>query len=694
MNFSKSKIILIVFSLISTYFIITNYNPIKERIYSYDVTIHRDNYGVPHIYGKTDEDTAYGLAFAHSEDDFSTIQDILLASRGKVASIKGKEGAPIDYLVGLLRIWDTVENNIHKLSPKIVSICNAYADGINKYIEQNPDELIGKLYPVQGKDIIAGFAFRTPLMFRLDWYITELMKDKKPDFSKFADTTTEFSMYGSNMFAVGPKRSADGHTRIAINSHQPWEGPVAWYEAHVHSEEGWNMTGGLFPGAPIVLKGHNEHIGWSHTVNKPDLVDIYELTINPDNENQYLLDDNWIDFEIEPYAINVKLFGPINWTFNRDIFYSKHGPVVKTSHGVYAIRYAGHGLIGQVEQWYRMNKATNLDEFKSAMKMMEFPMFNTLYADKTGNMFYIYNALIPKRPIGYKWYDIVPGDKSKLIWDEYYSFDELPQSTNPPTAYLQNCNSTPYLATVGIGSPKISLPSNTGIEMFQTNRAYRANELYGSDKSITRTEFYEYKYDTYYSEKSVMRYALDSFLEDVDTADELLLQGVDILKKWDLGNQKDNRGAALAHLTFKLTYDINDFDYNYQFYLTKFKESCKFLIDNYGRLDIELGQLQVIKRGDSEYPLDGGPDILRAIYSKFDGDKKVATHGDCFFQMVEWDKDGNVSAESIHQYGAATLDKKSPYYGDQSKLFSDLDMKPCYLNMKDIENTITRSYTP
>ena len=471
-----------------------NKEHIPENQYDYDVTIYRDTWGVPHIYGEKDEDAAYGLAYAHAEDDFTTIQNVLLISRGKLASIKGKDSAPVDYLVGLLKIWELVNSKYETdLSLETRLICEAYANGINRYIEKNPTQVISGLYPVKGKDIIAGFVFRTPLMFDFDWYIKELMKDKKPVFSDYADKNLEYSMYGSNVFAIAPSRSDDKHTRIAVNSHQPWEGPVTWYEAHIHSNEGWNISGGLFPGSPVVLKGYNNHLAWSHTVNGPDLVDVYELNINPENSNQYLMDGQWLDFETKVLPIKVKLWGPISWTFKRELFWSVHGPVIKAKHGVYALRYSGDGLLGQVEQWFKMNKASNLSEFKDAMRLMQIPMFNTMYADKLGNIFYIYNGLIPKRSEKYDYSDIVAGDKKDLIWDSYYSFDELPQATNPASGYLQNCNSSPYLATVGKGNPKKVLPDNTGIETFQTNRAYRANELYGQDSSITKKEFYDYK---------------------------------------------------------------------------------------------------------------------------------------------------------------------------------------------------------
>ena len=344
----------------------------EQKEYSYNVTIHRDIWGVPHIYGDLDEDAAFGLAYAHSEDDFKTIQDVLLALRGKLASVKGKDAAPVDYLVGMLKVWDTVELYYEsQLSEKMKRVCQGYADGINRYIEKNPTNVISGLYPVSGKDIVAGFVFRTPLMFEFDWYIKKLMSEEKPTFAHVKKRSSGYSMYGSNVIAVGPSRSSDQHTRIAINSHQPWEGPVTWYEAHIHSNEGWNVSGGLFPGSPVVFKGYNEHLAWSHTVNDPDLVDIYELTINPDNKNQYLLDGEWIDFEKRDLPITVKLWGPFHWTFKRELSWSLHGPVITANHGVYAMRYSGHSLVGQVEQWYKMNKSQDLYQFKDAMSMMQ-----------------------------------------------------------------------------------------------------------------------------------------------------------------------------------------------------------------------------------------------------------------------------------------------------------------------------------
>lgn len=690
---SKNRIHIILFSLIFLFLLngFTNRNIIKD--YAYDVTIYRDTWGVPHIYGETDADAAFGLAYAHSEDDYQTIEEVILALRGESASINGYKYAPIDYLVGLLKIWDTIENKYEEqVSEEIKLLCKAYSDGINRYIEKN--NIKSDIYPANGKDVIAGFLFRTPLMFEFDWYLKELTKPEKPNFDKFASRTDTYSMYGSNTIAIAPERSTDGYTRITTNSHQPWDGPVTWYEAHINSNEGWNMSGGLFPGSPVIFKGYNDSIAWSHTVNSPDLVDVFELKINPNNENQYMVDGEWIDFEIKVLPIKIKLLGPLKWTFKRKLYWSLHGPVINTDHGVYALRYSAFDRIGQLEQWFKMNKSSNIDEFKQAMEMMQIPMFNTLYADYQGNIYYTYNALIPKRKEGYEWNKIVPGDTSDLIWDSYYSYSELPQSLNPQSGYLQNCNSTPYEATVGIGNPKKILPNNTGIEMFQTNRALRANELYGNDFSISREEFQNYKYDSFYSNQSVMKYALDRFLLEVDRSDRNLNKAIEILENWDLGNEIDNKGAALARLTFDLTYNIADYKYNYNNIFTKFKESVSFLNNNFGKVDIELGEIQILKRGNKELSLSGAPDALRAIYTTSKNNKEVAIAGDCFFQFIEWDANGIVSAQSIHQYGSATKNPNSRHFSDQSLLFSDKKMKNSYIDLEKIKQNLKNYYKP
>jgi penicillin amidase/acyl-homoserine-lactone acylase len=284
----------------------------------YHARIVRDNFGVPHIFGHRDADVAFGLGFAHSEDDFGTIQDVVLATRGTLAATNGIDAAKTDYIVHLLRVWETVNAGYDKLPADVRAVCEAYAEGVSYYAALHPEQRKPGILPITGKDVVAGFVFKTPFFYGLDSLLRKLNTDTggKP-----------LPEVGSNGMAVGPHRSADGATRLLVNSHQPYEGPVSWYEAVLQSGEGWHVAGGFFPGTPFMLHGHNAHLGWANTVNDPDLADVYRLTINPANENQYRLGGKWRDFEKSDAAIRVKLWGPLFWTFHRDVLWSAQGPV-------------------------------------------------------------------------------------------------------------------------------------------------------------------------------------------------------------------------------------------------------------------------------------------------------------------------------------------------------------------------------
>jgi len=656
--------------------------------------------GVPHIFGETDADAVFGLAYAHAEDDFKTIQDLLMGARGMLGAKYGMKFSPVDYYVELIGVWEDINSRYNiEIPEEIKLICEAYAQGINKYAFENQNDIEKELFPLTGEDIIAGWMYQIPYLYGIENVLGKLFEKNKPNFSSNYNSQKKdldplnIDLIGSNVIAVAPKKSDDGYTRLLLNTHQPWSGPTAWYEAQIHSEDGLNMTGGLFPGSPFVNHGHNENIGWSFTSNNPDLIDVYELQINPLNENQYLYDGEWKDLIVRRIKLKVKIFGPLKWTFKRDIYKSIHGPVLKQPHGTYAIRYSGINEMRTLEQFYKMNKSKNMEEFKNAMKMQALPMYNTGYADKKGNIFYVYNALIPKRIKGYNWNGVLPGNTSKTLWTEYIKFQDLPQTTNPSSGYFQNCNANPYLAT---GFPQEitsnGITNDAGIETHQTNRSLRAIKLYGGDSKVSRTDFYNYKFDNQYEKNSVMAYAIDSFVEDFESDDLELLAAIDLLKNWNLRTDFDNRVAALAILTFPLEFDISKYKHDVDKITKNLKESILKLKSSFGRFDVPLGEVQRLIRGDVSYPLDGGPGNMRAIYSKWEDGKMVAKVGDCYVQIVEWSPEGKVSAQSIHQFGSSTNDQNSKFFKNQSKLFSEKKMKQVWSTIEDIKNNLYSSY--
>lgn len=666
----------------------------------YNVRILRDEWGVPHVFGQTDADAAFGLAYAHAEDDFLTIQQTALAARGQLARIYGLDAAPNDYMVHLLRIEDQVDANYETgIDGETRALLNGYAAGLNYYAALHEEEALPGLFPISGRDMVAASVHKSPLFFGLDETLSELFAEERQD---AVSTRTTFSpgswkvdeIVGSNAFAVGPGRSANGETFLAVNSHQPWSGPLSWYEAHVHSEEGWDAAGALLPGVPTIVHGHNRNLGWAFTVNDSDLTDVYVLEINPENVNQYRFDGAWRELEVREAPITVRLLGRLRWTVKREVLWSVYGPVVRQDHGTYAVRYAGRGEVGIFEQLYRMNKANNFEEWQAAMRLGQLPTFNVTYADREGNVYYLYNGLLPVRAEGFDWQRYLPGDTSETLWTAYLPFDRLPQVLNPASGFVQNANSTPFRTTTGDDNPDQAAYSPTlGIDSRMSNRALRALELFGGDASITEEEFYRYKYDMAYAADSDM----DRFIRrlmDAPLPDDADLQaGRELLEGWDRRVNPDNRAAALAVLTAQ-PLDA-DPEATTEEMVDAYTGAANWLLEHHGRLDVPWRDVNHLKRGELDIDLGGGPDVLHAIY----GDRADDGHlhgyaGDSYVMLVTWDADGRVRSRSIHQYGSATARPDSPHYADQAPLFAERQLKSVWLDEADIRAHLERAYRP
>jgi acyl-homoserine-lactone acylase len=667
---------------------------------AYDVEIVRDSYGVPHINGKTDADTAYGLAFAHAEDDFSTIQDVVAMTRGRYGALAGSDGAKVDYVLHLLGARETAEARYMELSPQVRAVAEAYAAGLNHYVSKHPDEVrLSKLFPVTGQDIVTGFVLRAPFFYGLDGAIGALTEGKplpKESAPPMTPIGRDPEMNGSNAFAIAPKRMADGKTWLISNSHQPYEGQVAWYEAVTHSGEGLDMAGALFPGSPFVLLGHNRHLGWTNTVNRPDLIDVYKLVMNKAGD-QYRYDGKWMPLSSKRVWLPVKI-GPFNLPVPQTVYRSIHGPVIKNDKGYFAIRYAGIDNVKVVEQYYRNTKATNWDEWTQSMAIGGIPATNFIYADKTGRVAYIYNALFPDRKPGYDYTKLLPGDTSAAMWEGPVGFDRYPKIVDPASGFVQNANNTPFLAA-GPGSemdPAAYSPY-LGIERGMTNRGLRATELLAADTSITPQELLAIKMDMMYSKKSWVGAWMASFAAlDLKDAPELA-EAQKLLASWDWSSDGKGRADALAERIIRFGARPNwrgdrmpDARNTLQEAATEFKK-------RFGRIDPPLADIQRLRRGDVDLPMLGGSDALRAttIWDAEQADGKARVrHGDSYIMLMRWDKDGKVQSESIQPYGSATTRPESPHYTDQMKLFVAGGYKPVHFEWADAVKNAKRRYRP
>lgn len=663
-------------------------DPVLKR----DVRIVRDSWGVPHIYGKTDPDVAFGLAIAHAEDDFRNLEEVVAAVRGRGGAITGQDGAKIDFAGALLGANATAARHYGELPQDARLLLEAYAQGLNQYAAGHPGEQrIRGLFPVNGRDIVAGFMLRSPFFFGLDRPLGALVAgDPVPRDAGPADER------GSNGFAVAGRRSSDGVTRLIVNSHQPWEGGVSWWEVVVHSEQGWDFAGALFPGAPYPLLGHNKTLGWTNTVNRPDLIDTYKLVVN-EAGTEYRLDGKWLPLESRRVWLRVK-FGPFVLPIQRTTYRSVHGPVIRNDKGWFALRYAGIDDVRQVTQYYRLNKARTLDEWQRVMDMQAISGTNFVYADAAGHIGMFYNARFPDRAPGYDWKGILPGDTSKTLWTRYMPWRADPMTVDPAAGWVGNSNNTPFLSTAPADEQKReAFAPEMGIETFVTNRALRYQSLFAGlgDRQISRDDLLRIKFDKGYDKagwagawyKQVM--AIDtSQAPDLAAAQKLIGQ-------WDWTLDCIGPADTLVTLAFA--------DAARSAYMNKprpdaapaLRAAVDTLQANYGRLDVPLGDFQRLRHGKVDLPVCGGPETLRAIIDTSDGKgHRVGNNGDGFIMLIEWAADGAVSSRSVHQFGAATIRTQSPHYADQSPLFAAERWKPVWFDSEALRSHTESSTNP
>ena len=660
----------------------------RDAAQQYKARIIRDRFGAPHIYGERDADVGFGLAYAHAEDDWETIEEVLFFSRGVLARHRGKVGAIPDYLVASLGVWSDIEAKYETdLAPETRELVEAYAAGLNLFCAENRKRCAKGAAPVSGKDIVAGFVSRAPFFYGLDDQLTKLFEGNIESESVTSEIGESFlrlpehAELGSNAMAVAPKRSTDGHTRLMVNSHQPYTGPVAWYEARVKSNEGWDMIGGLFPGAPMILLGAGPALGWAHTVNRPDLVDIYRLEVDDgENPTQYRFDGEWRRLETTSIRFRVKLFGRFSLPVKRKAYRSLHGPVFKTDNGVFSVAYGGAGDIRSAEQWFRMNKARNYDEWRAAMEMVAIPSLNTIYADGDGKIAYFYNAAFPVRTAR-DWSVVAPGDDPELLWQGVRPFKDAPNVIDPVSGYIVNGNNSPFEASGPTDNPDANaFPPHIGVDRRTTNRGARLQALYGSDEEISEDEFLAYKFDHIYGESSRIRRFISALVgSDAVRSDETLIEAAKLLANWEGSVGVDDRAATLAILTaqkvqgFLLDEEAPDMNAA----AAALKETVSALEKGFGRMDPTWGEAVRLKRGNVDLPINGGPDTLRAVYPVGDpGDGPLtASFGDTYILYADWSELGDITIKTIHQFGAATQDATSVHYDDQAPIFAAEEWK-------------------
>lgn len=667
-----------------------------------NIKIIRDKWGVPHIYGKTDEEVAYGLAWATCEDDIKSMRENLLTARGRLGELKGKDGAIMDFLCAFIGARESVDKLYDKsFSPKFKSILSAYVLACNNYIRLHPEESIMQdLLPITEKDMIVGYTVGLALMTNVPFSIMKISDGT-------IDNPTIRTPKGSNGFAVNANKTKDGNTYLGINSHQPLEGPYSWYEAHLHSDEGWNILGATFPGGVTIFHGANENLGWAHTVSFADHDDVYLLKMHPTEKLKYEYDGKWLNLKEKKVRMWVKLFWIIKIPVTKKFYESVYGPVMEKDGKYYALRFPSAFDIRGAEQWYHMNKAKNFTEFQSALKEMALPGLNIIYADKENNIMYLDNGHFPRKDKKYDWWHVVPGNTSATFWkaNDYYPYDTLLKVINPKCGYVFNNNNTPFNCTAKEDNvDRNTHPLKNFYFAYDDNRSLRTGYLFANIGKISYDEFKAIKYDQSFTNPAY-NYAMEN-IEDILHLDPnkypKIKESILHMQNWNRSADVNNKQASMVALVIHSVIDKLVEEGHFPAVRTKVKEwflvKCvedaqAHLMKYYGTLDVPLGSLQHLVRGNKELPIGGVPDVISAMMvSKYKDGLFKAEAGETYIELVQFTKNGPI-IESVSPYGASNVEGNK-HYDDQMDLFVQQKCKKMSMNYDEIIKDKESEYNP
>jgi acyl-homoserine-lactone acylase len=673
-----------------------------------EVTIYRDVYGVPHVFGRTDAAMVFGFAYAQAEDNFWQLEENYIRSLGRASELFGEAALNSDRLLHALEIPRLAREEYSRLDAHTRSICDAFAAGLNYYLARHPEikpRLLDKFEPWH------------PLAFiRYNYYRNGFVRDPAIGFPNIQTAENDRRMkenQGSNGWVISPSKSATGHAMLFINPHLPFFGSGQVYEGHVHSDEGWNFTGYTRFGFPFPYVGHNENGGWVSTDNTADHTDVYIETFDDSKRPLAYRYGNGYRMATERTAeIRVKTTAGTE-TRSFKMRRTHHGPILGARDGkLLAVRMAKFESDGWLREWYLMTRAKSLAELKRAMRPLNMLFGNVMYADRQGNTFYLYNGAVPRRNPRFDWTKPVDGSDPATEWQGYHTIDELPQLTNPKTGWMQNCNTTPFLLT-SEGNPE---PKNFPKYMVQEGdnlRGEMSRRILAQNKKFTFEEWRRAAFDLTVlgAEKHLpsMLAALKKLLDEANISNDKETQNLraafDELSKWNRQSSIDSVAMTLYSL-WRERIEQNKLNDD-KVRAAALGDVLKSLERDFGSWRVVWGEINRLQRPDESknetfqdnrpsIPIPGfggGDGAVFTFYSRpAQGQKKrYGAAGGTYISVVEFAPE--VRGFSVHVFGTSG-DPKSPHYMDQSPPYARGGFKPAWLTIEDIKANLERAYHP
>lgn len=715
----------IILLIITSY---TSFSQTTEQVrwkkHAENTKIIRDEFGVPHIYGKTDADAVFGLLYAHCEDDFNRIEQNYIWAIGRLAEVEGEKAIYSDLRAKMFMTTDEAKEYYNNSPEWLKKLCVAFADGINYYLYKNPT--------VKPK-LITYFEPWMPMYFSegsIGGDIEKISTQKIKNFYESDPTLQLSAVYesllhpndheprGSNGFAISGKLTESGNAMLLINPHTSF---FFRGEAHVISEEGLNAYGAVTWGQFFIYQGFNEKMGWMHTSSYADVIDEFEQTIIKKDETYYYVYDE----ELRPVkSIHISL----NYIDKNEIkeksytiYRTHHGPITHSIGNKWVATAMMWNPSKALAQSYTRTKLNNFNEFKEMMNIRTNSSNNTVYADADGNIAYYHGNFMPKRNINFDYTKPVDGSNSNTDWKGLHSVDELITVINPANGWIQNCNSSPF-TSAGENSPKVENYPKYMSQDQENFRGIHAIRLLKNAHNLTIDKLIKLAYDPYLPAFEVLIPGLVSAYDQITNQPQSLKESIDLLRNWDFAVSKESIPMSIAHF-----YALNYLQENtptegmsvmekIQYFgttspieerLAIYKKTIAQLNSDFGSWKTPWGAINRYQRinGDiiqafndnlSSIPIgmaSGQWGALASYGSKsFNNTKRLyGTSGNSFVAVVEFGK--KVKAKSI-LVGGQSGNPNSPHFSDQINRYDEVKFKEVAYYKEDVIQRAKLTYHP
>jgi acyl-homoserine lactone acylase PvdQ len=673
-----------------------------------EATITRDEFGVPHVAARTDAAAVFGGMYARAEDEMSRIEIAHARRIGRNALLDGPVGLPADRFLLLFEVPDRARRACADAPADVRALAQAAADALNYYLHRHPayrPRAIERWEP--------WMFFAAEYAWALHHAQTEarriLAEHGPPGAAKPAKPAAEPD--GSNAWAIAPARTKSGRALLYLNPHIPLDEP---YELHLRSEEGLHVSGLVAYGTGLLpFAGFNARLGWTLTVNYPDLADVYAVEFNvPEDRLAYRHGDQVRRATAFKATVAIRTPSGIE---QRELSFLKthHGPVVYQAGGKsYAIRVAQIEGLRALEQWYRMARARDLKAWREAVARFGVVFHNFVYADADGNIGYVYNAAFPRRDPAFAWTGTVDGSDPRTDWQGYHRLDELPQVWNPPCGYVQNCNSPPLrTAAAGQNPDATRFPSYLIGKDLVDGRLAMSHQILSAAKAWTLDDLQRAAFDTKVHSLDASRGPLladYTRLRDASAEKaKRLSAAIELLKAWDGRLAIDSVPSTLHALWVEKLFSpawakrraAGDFT-------AALGEVLDDLERGRGTWQVKWGDLNRHQRfnttagltvGDDRESLPiagghGGMGVSFCYLSRGTTTKRrYGYHGHSYVAAVEFGDEP--VARSIVPFGASRH-ADSPHFNDQAPLYAAGKLKPARFSEAEVKAGARRTYHP